>query len=382
MTIEQEIYEFAEKRNLQWGITTAEPFWELCDVLSKKNQELEGFVQKDVQKRIDPKLTMENAKSIIVLAMGYGCQKKKGGLYGPLYGEFSMGAVGTDYHVVLKEHLEALCRHLKQKTSHFCGMPFVDTGPLVDRAVAIRAGLGWLGKNGSVHTSKFGSAAFFGYLMTNLSLKPNEAVAGDCGGCQMCIDSCPANALSKNMFHMKKCISYLTQTKTLLSIEDMKNMQKQLYGCDVCQVVCPKNQRALASFAEVETAFSLEELLHCSNKAFLQKIGKTAAGWRGRKILQRNAVIALGNSKSKQALPLLEKALQDERWLIRQTAVRAIFILQQPEGISLLERAEKTEQHTEILREIQHIKYQLKAGEFHGLLEHKGTERQQSGGAD
>ena len=140
-------------------------------------------------------------------------------------------------------------------------------------------------------------------------------------------------------------------------------MGNQLYGCDICQVVCPKNQKALSSFTEVETTFSLEALLHCSNKIFSEKIGKTASGWRGKKILQRNALIALANSKSKQALPLLEEALQDKRPLIRQTAVRAIFILQQPEGILLLEKAEKTEQEYDILQEIQHIKNQLKAGE-------------------
>ena len=363
VTIEEQIYEFAKKRHLEAGITTAEPFSQLYPVLSQKAKELEGFVEKDINKRIDPKLTMKDAKSIIVLAMGYGYRKKKAICQSTLTGEFSIAAVATDYHTLLKAHLKELAFYLEQKIPDFKAMAFVDTGPLVDRAVAIRAGLGWLGKNGSVHTSKFGSLAFFGYLLTNLSLDQKNAVIGSCNACQCCIDNCPTGALSKNMFHMKKCISYLTQTKTILPIEMMKTMGNQLYGCDICQVVCPKNQKALSSFTEVETTFSLEALLHCSNKIFSEKIGKTASGWRGKKILQRNALIALANSKSKQALPLLEEALQDKRPLIRQTAVRAIFILQQPEGVLLLEKAEKTEQEYDILQEIQHIKNQLKAGE-------------------
>ena len=327
MTLEQEIYTFAEKRNLEAGITSAEPFWEQEKILLQRNKQLEGFTEQNIKKRIIPTMTMKNARSIIVFAMGYGCQKKQKQCYDMLTGECSIAAVGEDYHIILKKHFEELERFLKQKVKDFECQYFVDTGPLVDRAVAVRAGLGWIGKNGSVHTAKFGSLAFLGYMMTNLSLNQKEMAFGSCGSCKKCILCCPTGALSENMFHMEKCISYLTQTKTVLSSEVMRTMGKQVYGCDVCQIVCPKNQKVLHSFDKKETDILLEELLYCSNKAFAEKFSKTAAGWRGKKILQRNAIIALGNSKTKEALPILEQALNDERELIQQTALRAIYNL-------------------------------------------------------
>ncbi len=324
MILEQEIYTFAKSRNLAAGITSAEPFLELEQVLAQKNEQLKGFVEQDIQKRIYPALTMENAKSIIVFAMGYGYRKKQTRQNNPLYGEFSIAAVATDYHIILREHFQALQAYLKQKVPEIECQYFVDTGALVDRAVAVRAGLGYIGKNGCVQTKKFGSLAFLGYMLTNLPLKPKNAVTGDCGSCEQCIKNCPTGALSKNGFDMTKCISYLTQTKTALPAEVMQTMGKQIYGCDVCQVVCPKNQTALHSFTEYETSISLEQLLHCSNQWFTENIAKTAAGWRGKKVLQRNALIALGNSGTKQALPLLEKALQDKREVICATAKNAM----------------------------------------------------------
>ncbi len=355
MTLEQEIKQFAEHRNLEVGITTAEPFLELQQILIENNSELQGFAEQDIAKRIYPCKTMSEAKSIIVLAMGYGVRKKLQQCDTTLMGEFSIAAVGRDYHVVLREHLEALELFLKQKIEGFECKYFVDTGPLVDRAVAVRAGLGWIGKNNCVHTAKFGSLAFFGYMLTNLPLKQNKQFTEDCGSCRSCITFCPTGALSQKQFDMKKCISYLTQTKTVLPADIMKTMSKQLYGCDVCQIICPKNQKALQCFKEKQTIFSLEEILHCSNKAFLQSISKTAAGWRGKKVLQRNAVIALGNSGSIKALPLLEEALKDERELIRHTAIRAIYNLNMSEGFLLLKQAEKVEKSEEIKQELQMI---------------------------
>lgn len=333
MTLEQQIYAFAESRNLEAGITTAEPFLELEEVLKQKNGLLQGFVEQDINKRIYATMTMKNAKSIIVFAMGYGYKKKQCQQYDVLQGEFSIAAIETDYHILLREHFKALEQYLKQKVSNVECQYFVDTGPLVDRAVAVRAGLGYIGKNGCVHTKKFGSLMFIGYMMTNLSLKPKEIVTGHCGSCRECIINCPTGALSENAFDIKKCISYLTQTKTVLPPKVMKTMGKQIYGCDVCQTICPKNQNALYSFQEHETSISLQQLLQCSNQWFSQNIANTAAGWRGKKVLQRNAIIALGNSATEQALPLLQQALQDKRELIRDTAENAIYNLKSGEKI-------------------------------------------------
>lgn len=371
MKLEKVIYDFAEEKNLSIGIASVEPFYELRPILEKKSDSLLGFVEKNIERRIDPRLTMEDVESIIVVAMGY---KKNitGDVFG-LRGNLSMGAVGTDYHVVLKEHLESLNQRLEEIDPQFQGICFVDTGPLVDRDLAVRGGLGYIGMNGCLHTKKFGSMVFLGYIMTNVVLQKKAPTQGTCSKCKKCIQACPGGALQENGFDIERCVSYLTQKKGLLSREEMRLIGKQIYGCDVCQIVCPNNQqkKSLETFSTEEAMPLLESILSINNKEFRETFGKTAAGWRGKKIIQRNAVAILGNIYTKESFLLLKKVLQDERPLIRHTAVRSILNLGFPDGISLLKEAEKKEQEKEILQEIQDgiLLLSKKEGEHNGLLE-------------
>lgn len=353
MNIETMIYSFAEENNLTTGICSAEDFDFLRPVLERRNHLLKGFAEQNIEKRISPKLTFSNVKSIIVLAMNYN--KKISFLHdNELRGHFSIGAVGTDYHILLKEKLLQLASLLQNHAVSF--QAFVDTGALVDREIALRACIGYRGKNCSIHIPEKGSMVFIGYLLIDKLLSPSsKTFLESCGDCKKCIASCPSGALSENEpFAIQKCISYITQKKGLLSHWEMKTIGLQLYGCDICQITCPHNQNnRLSDFVSSEEITPLlSSILSLSNKQFQETIGKTAAGWVGKKIIQRNAVAVLGNIRKKESLFVLQKCLFDIRPLIRHTAVKAIYNLNLKEGITILKEALKKETETEIQEEI------------------------------
>ena len=154
---------------------------------------------------------------------------------------------------------------------------------------------------------------------------------------------------------MERCISYLTQKKGALTLEEMKKIGQNIYGCEICQKVCPKNLRPKGVISSEDKFLLMEEILAMSNRQFQKRFAHTAAGWRGKKILQRNAICALGNSKTKQSLTLLQKCLEDQRQEIRLTAARAIFNTKFSEKWDMLEKAYEAEEEQDIKDEIQFL---------------------------
>ncbi len=326
MDIEKIIYTYAKKNGIgAAGICSGEDYSCMRSCLEKNNPSLKGFVEQDIEKRIYPSLTLPGIKSIIVFALSYG-KRFDFAMDDRLRGNLSHGAIGEDYHITLKRIFEGLAEEL-HKIHSFRYKIFVDTGPLIDREVAKRAGIGPIGKNGSVISPICGSMLFIGYMMTDLDL-PFSAPAEEnaCASCRICIDSCPSGALSEAGFQAEKCISCLTQLNRPLNTEEMARMGKQIYGCDICQLSCPKNKNMNRTpVTDINAAKpDLENLLYLSNKAFKQTLGQTAAGWRGKKILQRNALIALGNSGEKRAEAILTLFTEDDRSLISDTAKKAL----------------------------------------------------------
>lgn len=313
------------------GFTDCSPLLNLKDYLiyRKKNFRMTEFEEKDIDLRIDPKLTMPSCKSIIVLGISYNVDFKERPDYN-LMGRLSKSSWGTDYHKVLIKKIELLIAEIK-KVADFKYNYFVDTGPLVDRELAVRAGIGYYGKNCSVINDEYGSFIFLGYILTDLSLESNERLESKCGDCNLCIRACPTGALEGPFrLNPKKCISYLTQTKDNISEELRSKMEIKIYGCDTCQLVCPKNKNVKMSSHEefipniTKGYVDLEELLHMSNKQFKEKYGHMAGSWRGKNILKRNALIALGNMKREDTINLIRPFLTDENPMLREYANWAI----------------------------------------------------------
>lgn len=319
MTIEEKIYSF-EEENTVIGIGNASPFYYMIPILEKIKV---PFVNYDIQTRIDPKLTKKNAKSIITLCMSYN-KKYVGKLDDKLRGNMSIGAIGTDYHIIIKNKLENI------KNSLFLdGDIFVDTGPLIDREVAKRCGLCACGKSQNMINKKLGSVMFIGYMLVSENLRQTENIYTEdmCKNCDNCIKYCPTNAITKDGFDYTKCISYLTQKKHLENDFEKIAINKQIYGCDICQKVCPHNKDVYAENIDDIDAFfpDIEHLLSITNKQFDETYKKRACGWQGKKILQRNAIIVLSNGAySEKAISILEKMVGDKRENISECAKYAL----------------------------------------------------------
>lgn len=312
------VYSFLNKGLCDIGIMKAACFEEMRNDFESKGAALKGFVEQDVEKRINPFITMPSAKSIISAAMPY--IGKREAEDGKARVTISMGAVGEDYHISLKRILEEMALSLKEAFGCEC-MVFVDTGPLSDRAVAVKAGIGYIGKNGSLVAKNGGSGVFLGYILTDLDLEESERTFESCGGCKMCLKSCPTKAITENGFKMERCISYITQKKGDLTPEEMRLMGKNIYGCDVCHALCPKTRVIDKSFSLEETNPCGKWVLSLGNREFKEIFGKTALSFRGRSIIRRNTLCALANIGTEESLEIIKKFAADESELVRNTAL-------------------------------------------------------------
>ncbi|NIK77918.1 epoxyqueuosine reductase [Paenibacillus castaneae] len=314
------------------GVASADPFVSLKQILLR-HRELgreSGFEEPDIEKRTNPSLLFDNPQSIIAIAIAYPSKLKDPPKSEPgaRRGIMSRSAWGEDYHRVLRDRLARLEAWLRERVPELRSESMVDTGALSDRAVAERAGIGWSAKNCSIISPELGSWIYLGEMITNLPFAPDEPITDGCGTCNKCIDACPTDALvGPGQLNSSRCISFVTQTKGMLTDEFMRKIGNRLYGCDTCQTVCPVNrgknwthQPELQPDTELVKPL-LIPLLTIGNKEFQVRYGRTSSAWRGKKPIQRNAVIALGNFKEASAVPDLIRVLeQDTRPVLRGTA--------------------------------------------------------------
>lgn len=318
------------------GFTSCAPFTEVEEVLKDRESKgyLSGFEEREFKKRTNPRLIMEDCKTIISAGISYNIDlvnvKQKMDLRYKCI--FSRTTWGDDYHNVLKPKLQEISTFIK---ANFNGSTkaFVDIGPLVEREIARRAGVGFIGKNCSVINPEFGSYIFIGEILTNIYIEPDFPIEDDCGDCDICIRACPSGALcSPYTLNAKKCISYITQDKNL-SFESSSKFKNNIYGCDVCQNVCPRNRGAKISNhseflpGEWNSFPDVMDILNMDNNMYKDTFKKTSSGWRGRSVLQRNAIIALGNSGDRDAAVHIKKMLFDERPEIRKASIFALYNL-------------------------------------------------------
>ena len=364
--LQEELIEYAKTIGIdKIGFTSAAPFIELKNLL-RRQQELNfqsGFEESDIEKRTEPTLLLEEAQSIIAIAIAYPSRMENApkGKRGERRGIFCRASWGMDYHTVLREKLALLEAFIQEKLPQAKMRSMVDTGELSDRAVAERAGIGWSAKNCSIITPEFGSYVYLGEMITNIPFAPDESMADQCGDCTLCIDVCPTGAIVQaGQLNSNRCVAFLTQTKGFLPDEFRTKIGNRIYGCDTCQTVCPKNKGKLnwlhdAFKPDPEIAKPLlEPLLTISNKEFKAKFGYISGSWRGKKPIQRNAIIALAHFKEESSIPKLIEVLQkDERPVIRGTAAWAIGKMGVIEAKEILQVALQKEQDPEVIIEIE-----------------------------
>lgn len=214
--------------------------------------------------RVDPTLLVPGARSVITVLKNYYPEKEQE----PGRPRISKYAYGKDYHLVIREQLNGLLQTIREMAGNVQGRGFVDSAPVLERAWALRSGLGWIGKNGNLITKTNGSFFFIATLITDLELEPDDAFAMDyCGTCTRCIDACPTDAiLPGKEIDGSRCISYFTiELKDALLPDEMKGkFGDWMFGCDICQDVCPWNR---FSAPHHEPAFQANEtILHFSTK--------------------------------------------------------------------------------------------------------------------
>ena len=250
------------------------------------------FTAADVEERLRG-TTEFTPKSAIVCLFPYYIEHS-----GP--SNLSLYTWGTDYHLVINEYLDKLIEKLQKMNTSAQFSIHCDTSPLADRYMAYLAGLGFYGKNNCFISPKWGSYVMIGTILTTLEFEPNTPLGQSCMGCNRCITACLGQCLGHDEFKYDTCKSYLTQKKGDLTNEEETIIGKTplVFGCDVCQEVCPHNQSIPATpipeFQHVEPYIDINEIETLTNKEFKAKYGHRAFSWRGKKILIRNQNIIEG----------------------------------------------------------------------------------------
>ncbi|MGL5652544.1 MAG: tRNA epoxyqueuosine(34) reductase QueG [Paraclostridium sp.] len=276
------------------GIAGVGPYYDLENIIIDRTKKdfITGMEEPSIEKRINPRASMENAESVIVCAFPYFVEDV-------LDSNLSKYCYGMDYHIVVKEKLQQIADYIDSETERFEYMIFADNGPLVDRYLASVSGIGYYGINNNIITDDYGSFVFIGYIINNYYFEPDKKSEKLCVKCGKCITSCPGKAILGDFeMNPKKCLSYITQKKEDLSEDEKIALKKnqKIFGCDICQDVCPHNRSILkTNIKEFKEGliYNLkeEEINNISNKEFRRRYREKAFSWRGKKIIQRNIEI-------------------------------------------------------------------------------------------
>ena len=301
-------------------------------------------------RRADPHEIMPECQSILVLATPYNAPLPL--REGPgVRGQIASYAWGADYHEVLPARMEELLRFIEEQVGHSVkNRWYTDTGPILERDLAQRAGIGWIGKNTCLIHPKHGSYFLLSEILLDLPLSPDPPFATDhCGTCTRCIEACPTDCiLPDRTIDATRCISYLTiELKDEIPVELRDKIGNWVFGCDICQMVCPWNRFAGEGdpvFGQDNPAQPLHEEVSMSSQQFQQRFKGTPVKRAKRRGYLRNTAVGLGNTGDRHALPVLQKALHDEEPLVREHARWAINKINQREGVTLQTRTENNDE--------------------------------------
>lgn len=269
-------------------------------------------------------------KSILSVALSYNGDGP--GHLMPGDGVISRIAWGRDYHQVMEEKIRNVIHQLKTVDPSLDAAYQVDTGPLSDRASAWESGLGFIGKNGFLIHPKAGSFLSLGQIAFNREvIEPAQIIGSLCGTCRRCMDACPTEAILKDgVLLANRCISYVTQKRGILDRWERNALQGHIYGCDLCQEACPFNRTAWRTETQdllwdgERKIFELKTILRMDNNVFRRYFSDRAAGWRGKILLQRNALIACGYKQTEENHALIQSKITSESPVLRLHAFFAL----------------------------------------------------------
>ncbi|MBI2948454.1 MAG: tRNA epoxyqueuosine(34) reductase QueG [Verrucomicrobia bacterium] len=329
-------------------ITTAEPpsaALEFRRWLAARYHGEMAYLERNASKRVNPQEVLADAKTIITLAVNYASRSDLSGApyvsrftdHAPrstLHAPRSAGIVAryaryTDYHDVLAERLKKLAQHINDLGGAGTrSLWYVDTGPLLERDLAQRSGLGFIGKHTNLISRQLGNWFFLAEIITTLRLDPDTPAKNLCGSCARCLAACPTQAIvAPFQLDARRCISYLTiELRGAIPVELRPAMGARIFGCDDCLEVCPWNRFAregnlMKQYARTDLATpDLLELLALDDAAFKRRFANTPILRTKRRGLLRNVCVALGNVGDQNALPALERAARDEEPLIAEHA--------------------------------------------------------------
>ena len=362
------------------GVTSADDFDADRDAALERIREgrmdgLPWYTESRVMRGTSPSELLPGARSIVCLGLSYIGDDWPEDDVPSLSGRVARYAWVRDYHRVMKRRMREFVRSVERELgAEIAARWYVDDGPMLDRAAANRAGIGWFGKNTNILTPQFGSWVFLGQVITDLELEPDAPLKKSCGSCVRCIEDCPTGAIvAPYVVDNARCISYLTiENRGAIARELRPLMQDWVFGCDICQDVCPVNRKAQpaglpipfpdaagslspstgSGRAEGMALLDLVELLEMSEDDFRARFAGTPVMRAKRTGMQRNACVALGNLGATEAVPALGRALSHGLPLVRGHAAWALGRIGGAEAGVLLLEAASTETDPGVLEEI------------------------------
>ena len=304
--------------------------------------------------RLDPRRAHPWARSVITLAWPYRPPPPPPADWRTtLRGRIAAYALGIDYHDRLRTTLRTLIASLAAEFPGETFRPYVDTGPLLEREWAMRGGVGWIGKNTLLLHRTAGSYFFLAELLTSLELDAVSLPSDHCGTCTRCLTGCPTGALDAYTMDPRLCISYLTiEHRSAIPVAMRPAIENWVFGCDVCQEVCPWNRDARDDAAAEFLSPSLAELMTLDVHRYRLRFGRTAVTRTRRRGLLRNVAVALGNSGNPDAVPPLLVGLRDREPLVRAHAAWALGRLGGAGARYALDEARRTEVDATVVAEI------------------------------
>jgi epoxyqueuosine reductase len=286
-----------------------------------------SYLDRGAEKRRDTTLPFAGVKSAIVVALNYDGTTPSGPI--------ARYARGNDYHDVMLAKLDSLHQWIESQVGHEVrGKSYVDTGPILERDLARKAGLGWIAKNTNLINPEIGSYFFIGSLLVDLELDADTPFEADrCGTCTRCIDACPTQAIVEpRVLDATRCISYLTiESRSAIPLDLRESLGSLIYGCDICQEVCPWNVSFARELSTPELSprddivnANLAELLVADDEQFRSRFKGSAIKRAKRTGLARNIAVAMGNRGNRDDVPALERAASDDNPMVRESAEWAL----------------------------------------------------------